>query len=119
MPTAWGIAGYVLPLVVVTANYALFQAANNTAVMQDVAADRRGLVSGVLNIARNLGLIAGASAMGAVFAVASGAHDLALAHGEAVGTGMRATFGTAAALITVALAIALRRGRAHFDGAAA
>ena len=118
-PTAWGVAGYLLPLVAVTANYALFQAANNTAVMQDVAADRRGLVSGVLNLARNLGLIAGASAMGAVFAFASGAHDLASAHGEAVAAGMRATFGTAAVLITVALAIALRRGKAHFDGAAA
>ena len=37
------------------------------------ARDQRGVVSGMLNLSRNLGLITGASAMGAVFALASGA----------------------------------------------
>src|SRR3954469_15548065 len=36
MPAKFGIAGYVAPSVVITAGYALFQAANNTAVMRDV-----------------------------------------------------------------------------------
>ena len=57
-----------LPIVVVTAGYALFQAANNTAVMADIGPDQRGVVSGLLNLSRNLGLITGASVMGAVFA---------------------------------------------------
>ncbi|MBL8383561.1 MAG: MFS transporter, partial [Burkholderiales bacterium] len=56
-PLAWGVAGYVLPLVVLTAHYALFQAANNTGVMAGVPQDRRGVVSGLVNLARNLGLI--------------------------------------------------------------
>lgn len=102
-PARLGIAGYVVPIVVVTAGYALFQAANNTAVMKDVDADRRGVVSGVLNLSRNLGLITGASAMGAVFALASGTADVTTAPGDSVATGMRVTFAVAAALIGAAV----------------
>lgn len=36
-------------------------------------ADQRGVISGMLNLARNLGLISGASVLGAVFAVATAA----------------------------------------------
>jgi hypothetical protein len=46
--------------------------------------------------------------MGAVFAIASGTTDMATAHPEAVGTGMRCTFVVAALLIVAALAIAAR-----------
>jgi MFS family permease len=106
MPTRFGVAGYIAPLVLITAGYALFQAANNTAVMMDIRPDRRGVVSGLLNLSRNLGLITGASAMGAVFAVASGTIDMTTASPQAVATGMRITFAVAAALIVVALAIA-------------
>jgi EmrB/QacA subfamily drug resistance transporter len=70
LPATLGIAGYVAPIVVVTAGYALFQAANNTAVMTDVRADQRGVISGLLNLSRNLGLVTGAAVMGAVFALA-------------------------------------------------
>jgi MFS family permease len=107
VPARLGIAGYILPIVVLTADYALFQTANNTAVMADVGPDRRGVVSGVLNLSRNLGLIAGASAMGAVFALAAGTSDMTSAPAEAVATGMRVTFALAAALVVVALAVAV------------
>jgi MFS family permease len=90
MPVSLGVAGYVVPLAILTAGYALFQAANNTAVMADLRPDQRGVVSGMLNLSRNLGLIAGTSVMGAVFAAA----------------GMRMTFAAAAMLIVVALGIA-------------
>jgi MFS family permease len=110
LPETLGVAGYVAPLVVVTAGYALFQAANNTAVMTGVAADRRGVVSGVLNLSRNLGLVTGASVMGAVFAFASGAADVAAAPPASVAGGMRITFAVAAMLIAVALAIAAGTG---------
>jgi MFS family permease len=103
----FGIAGYVVPLVVITAGYALFQAANNTAVMADIAQDRRGVVSGMLTLSRNLGLVTGASVMGAVFALGSGADDVAAAHADAVTAGTRVTFAGATVLITAALAIAL------------
>lgn len=106
-PAASGIPGYAGPLVVLTFGYALFQTANNTAVMAGVPADRRGVVSGMLNLSRNLGLVTGASVMGAVFALASAATDITAAAPAAVAAGMRATFAVAAVLIVVALAIAV------------
>jgi len=107
MPVAYGACGYVAPLVVVTAGFALFQAANNTAVMTAVAAGRRGVASGLLNLSRNLGLVTGASVMGAVFAAAAGTSDFARAGAEAVVAGTHATFGVAAMLVALALVIAL------------
>ena len=106
-PATLGIAGYVIPMVVITASYAMFQTANNTVVMTDVAPDQRGVISGMLNLARNLGLITGASVMGAVFAFASRASDVTTAHPEAVAVGMRVTFAVGAGLVVVALVIAL------------
>jgi len=107
VPTTLGVVGYIAPMVVMTAGYAMFQTSNNTAVMGEVAADQRGVVSGMLNLSRNLGLITGASVMGAVFALASGASDITTTRPEAVATGMRVTFAVAAALIVVALAMAV------------
>ncbi len=109
VPAARGVAGYIVPMVVVTIGFAVFQTANNTGVMAGIVADSRGAVSGMLNLSRNLGFIAGASAMGAVFTFASGAPDITAAQPAAVATGMRVTFGVAAALVTIALAVALRR----------
>jgi len=104
MPATLGTAGYIVPIVVTTAGYALFQAANNTAVMTEIIPDQRGVISGMLSLSRNLGLITGASMMGAVFAHGSAAGDFT--------TGLRATFSVAAILIVVALAITVGT-RAH------
>lgn len=109
LPMSLGVPGYLGPLVAVTGGYALFQTANNTAVMAGIAQDRRGATSGLLNLSRNLGLITGASAMGAVFALASGAVDIAAAPPEAVAAGMRATFAVAAGLAAAALALGAAR----------
>jgi len=108
VPARFGVAGYVGSVVVMTAGYATFQAANNTALMSRVDAAQRGVASGMLSLSRNLGLITGASAMGAVFAAATGA---ATADPAAVAFGLRATFAVGALLIALALAIAAR-GRA-------
>ncbi|MCX4819908.1 MFS transporter [Streptomyces sp. NBC_01142] len=102
-----GVSGYIAPIVVITVGYAVFQTANNTAVMTDVRPDQRGVISGMLNLSRNLGLITGASVMGAVFALASATMDVTAARPEAVATGMRLTFAVAAILIVVALTIAV------------
>ncbi len=107
MPTTFGIPGYIASLAVITIGYALFQTANNTAVMTDIRPDQRGVISGMLSLSRNLGLITGASVMGAVFALASATTDTTTAHPEAVAIGMRITFAVAAMLIAVALAIAM------------
>jgi MFS family permease len=105
IPTTFGLCGYIACLVVMTAGYALFQAANNTAVMADVRPEQRGVISGMLNLSRNLGLITGASVMGAVFALASTTTGITEAAPEAVATGMRITFAVAAVLMLAALAI--------------
>jgi EmrB/QacA subfamily drug resistance transporter len=107
IPAAFGIPGYVAPLVIVTAGYALFQAANNTAVMTDISQDQRGVVSGMLNLSRNLGLVTGASVLGAIFALALGTIDITTVPADAVATGMRVTFALAAVLVLAALAISV------------
>ena len=101
MSPRFGVAGWIAPLVLITAGYALFQASNNTSVMAGVAPGDRGVVSGMLTLSRNLGLITGASLMGAVFAAAGSAES-----------GMRATFGVATGLVAVALVIASAAWRA-------
>ena len=105
-PASAAIAGYVMPIVALTAGYALFQAANNTAAMADVPPEQRGVVSGLVNLSRNLGLVTGASAMGAVYAAASRAGGSTTVP-EAARAGLRVTFATAAALVVVAMAVAL------------
>ena len=107
IPASQGTMGYMLPIGVLTIGYALFQTANNTAVMMDVHPDQRGVISGLLNLSRNLGLITGASVMGALFTYASGTSDITTAAPEAVSTGMQITFAIAGILILVALVIAV------------
>jgi len=105
-PVACGAWGYVAPLVVVTAGFAVFQAANNTAVMAEVEAGQRGVVSGLLSLSRNLGLITGASVMGAVFAHGASTREIAKAGVEAVVAGTHQAFAVAAVLVVLALGIA-------------
>jgi MFS family permease len=107
LPVTLGIPGYIAAIVVTTVGYALFQTANNTAVMTDIRPDQRGVTSGILNLSRNLGLVTGASVMGAVFAFASATSDITTARPGAVATGMRVTFAVAGMLIVGAIVIAL------------
>jgi EmrB/QacA subfamily drug resistance transporter len=107
MPAALGIPGYIAPIAITTIGYALFQTANNTVVMADAPADQRGVISGLLNLSRNIGLITGASLMGAVFALASSTIDMKTAQPEAAARGMRITFAVATVLIVLAMVIAL------------
>lgn len=109
VPERFGVGGYLVPMVGVTLGYAVFQTANNTAVMLEVQPDQRGVVSGLLNLSRNLGLVTGASALGAVFALASRAVDIGTAHPQAIASGLRTTFLVALGLIVVACLIAWRR----------
>jgi EmrB/QacA subfamily drug resistance transporter len=114
LPAAAGVAGYIASILVTTCGYALFQAANNTAVMAGVAQDKRGLISGMLNLSRNLGGVTGASATGALFAWASARSGFASASGAAASFGLRATFAIAALLAVLMLwrlAVTRARGR--------
>lgn len=110
LPVTSGVAtvvAYAMAITVTTAGYAVFQAANNTAVMAGGPASQRGLVSGLLNLSRNLGLISGASLMGAVFAAAAGA-PLAQAGTKAIAAAMSHTFGLGTLLVLVALLVVQR-----------
>ncbi|TPL90879.1 MFS transporter [Mesorhizobium sp. B2-3-13] len=109
--TKFGIASYVVPITVTCFGHALFQTSNNANVMSGGSANERGVVSGLLNLSRNLGLITGASLMGAIFAIASagtrqGTGQDVLSSASAA-RGMQVTFQTAAALALVALLLAL------------
>ncbi len=105
IPVSSGVAGYVVPIVVMTTSYAMFQAANNTRVMTGIDVDRRGAVSGMLSLSRNLGLITGASVMGALFAGSIGSSDVASAGSDAIATGLHFTFAAATVLILIAIMI--------------
>ncbi|TJV44088.1 MAG: MFS transporter [Mesorhizobium sp.] len=111
--TKLGIASYVVPITVACFGYALFQTSNNAAVMGGVGAGERGVVSGLLNLSRNLGLITGASLMGAIFAVASGqgAADTAILSPAAAAQGMQTTFGAATGMVLAALVLAVLSAR--------
>lgn len=114
LPPALGLPGYLVPIAIMTAGYGLFQTANNTVVMSGADASLRGVTSGLLNLSRNLGLITGASVMGAVFALASRSSDLTRAPALAVRTGMQGTYALAALVIVVALTVGARN---HLFGA--
>lgn len=107
LPAWLGITAYVAPIALLTVGYQLFQAANNTAVLADAPASVRGTISAVLNLSRNLGLIGGASLMGAAFAVGVGTHEIVAANPSAIEEGMRWTFLLASALIVVAIGLRL------------
>jgi len=105
-PMLYPVASYVGAIAILTAGYALFQAANNTAVMAQVQAEQKGVASGLLNLARNLGLISGASLMGALYALGKNASE-----------GMQYGIAGAAGLTAAALALAIA-GRPAIKAAA-
>lgn len=111
LPASLGVPGYLLALITVTSGYALFQAANNTMVMRGQAPGQRGLIAGLLNLSRNLGLITGTALMGALFAAASGSHPITAATAVATATGLHTTFTVAASLIAVAIVLAWQQRR--------
>ena len=113
VPNMIGVTGYVLSLIVLTPGYQLFQAANNTAALSNVPGNRRGTVSGLLGLSRNIGLIAGASAMGAVFSIAVGTEDFTRATTSAIATGMCLTFLLSCAMMAVAILVAFGWPNTH------
>ncbi|MBS0056461.1 MFS transporter [Yersinia sp. Marseille-Q3913] len=111
IPTTAGVGGYVAPVCLMTAGYAIFQAANNTVMISTAGADQRGVVSGMLNLARNLGLMTGASVMGAIFAFASASRDIQWATAAAISNGMQLTYAVAALLGATGLWVAVKNSK--------
>jgi len=111
MPLRFGWAGYVLPLAIVTGGYALFQTANNSAIMAGADPAGRGLISGLLHLSRNLGLVTGTAAMGSLFLGATGAADLASATPSGVAQGTTVAFAVSAGVVALTLIGLLALGR--------
>lgn len=113
LPATLGPAAYVASILLLTGAYALFQAANNKQIMVSAPAGESGMVSSMLNLSRSLGLISGTAAMGALFALASGAAELAEATPGSIAHGMHVTFGVGALLIVLAVTLIGRDGIAR------
>lgn len=119
VPCNRGLAGYMLAIVILTASYAQFQAANNTALMSNIKPDQRGVLAALLGLSRNLGLITGAAVMGALFAIATARAAPGQTLAAATTGGMHVTFALASGLILLALGIALRSGHIQASKSAA
>lgn len=105
VPKLMGLSGYIFPIIILTLGYQLFQAANNTMTLADVPNARQGMVSGLLSLSRNMGLIIGASVMGAIFSFGVGTIQFNQATALAIIDGMQFTFLCAGALMIVGLLI--------------
>ncbi|MBX7053658.1 MAG: MFS transporter [Pyrinomonadaceae bacterium] len=112
LPASAGLVGYVLPVVLMTSGYATFQAANNTSMISSASEGQRGVISGMLSLSRNLGLMNGAAVMGAIFASVSAAAETHASTAAAASAGMRATFG-AAVVLAIFAAAAVISGRIY------
>ncbi|MBS0849175.1 MFS transporter [Citrobacter sp. JGM124] len=106
LPNMAGVTGYILAIVVLTPGYQLFQAANNTTTLTDVPKNQQGTVSGLLNLSRNIGLIIGASGMGALFSYGAGTSEFAQASGSSIAAGMQLTFLAAVVMMICAILVA-------------
>ena len=106
-----GVTTYIAAILMISIGLAFFQTPNNVAVMANARPEQRGLVSGLLALARNLGLITGASLMGAIFSHAVG--DAATASPEAITSGMRLAFQIATLMAAAAFLLALTTLRRH------
>mgnify|MGYP001409804386 CR=1 FL=1 len=106
LPRLFGIAGYVTALALLTPGFQLFLAANNTTVMMASPENRRGTMSALLGLSRNLGFMTGASAMAAVFAAAAGSGEVGGLSATATGHAFTTTFLVAAGLMPAALVLA-------------
>ena len=101
VPFTWGVLGYIANIITVTAGYSIFQTSNNTVLMSESGVTDRGVVSGLMNLTRNLGLITGAAAMGALFSLSAGKNSENLP--IVVSNAMRVTFSAAVVLLVTGM----------------
>lgn len=97
LPRVFGVAGYVMALILLTPGYQIFLAANNTAMTGAAPADQQGTVSGLLGLSRNLGLLAGTALFSTGFAALTGPQQ------TAAGMAFTIAFLSATGLIAIAL----------------
>ncbi|MBN8825699.1 MULTISPECIES: MFS transporter [unclassified Spirosoma] len=99
LPAVYGLTGYIIGICLLTPGYQLFQAGNNTAVMAHTSKRQDGIIAGILNLSRNLGLVTGASVMGALFSLAVATKPIRAAKPEDMLYGLTVTFRVGAILL--------------------
>lgn len=102
LPPMFGLVGYLAGAISLAPGYQLFLAGNNTQVLLFAPEKWRGTASGVLSLSRNLGLIAGTSLLGGLFALLLGWHMEDATRAE-LDWALRGTFLVAAALLLITL----------------
>lgn len=110
LSAGYGPLGYLLPILLLTAGYALFQTANNSAVVGAATEQARGAVAGLLTLSRNLGQLTGAAGLGGLFAILVGTPNLATAMPADLVFGMQTSFALSGLLIGAAIWLT---GRGH------
>ncbi len=108
LPGCLGVAGYLVAIGFLTPGFQMFQAANNTAVMAQAEEARRGMISGLLNLSRNLGFVAGTLGSGLALSLIVRA-DMGAAAPGAIAEAMQATFAIGGAALALGLVVSLRR----------
>lgn len=110
--------GFALRIAISNGSFAFFQTPNNAAIMVSAKPEQRGVVSGLLNLARTLGQTTGAALMGAIFAnltlmaerkfeIVNEATTVSLASPEAISAGTRGTYYVATFGVIIAIAIGI------------
>jgi EmrB/QacA subfamily drug resistance transporter len=115
----------VLAMVLAGAGSGMFQSPNNSAAMGSAPQDKRGSASGALAMMRNVGMVLGVAASGALFGFFSGRAEASYASAGLSGIdlqqsaflgGMHITFLAAAAVAVLAMAASLVKGRVRPAG---
>jgi MFS family permease len=108
--------GFAIRIVISNGSFAFFQTPNNASIIASAKPEQRGVISGLLNLARTLGLTTGASVMGAVFAyftmIAEGIshieneqYSASSASPMAITSGIHGTFTVAVIAVVIAIII--------------
>lgn len=113
LPAALGLSGFIVAALLLTPGNQLFMAGNNTATMMRAGTGQQGVVSGLLNLARNLGFTAGTGTAALLFYAAPslglpGDADLP---GAAALSGLQLSFAAAAIIGALAAGIAIASAR--------
>jgi MFS family permease len=103
LPVITGTYGYIAALIILTPGRQMFLAATHTFIMQNAIKTEKGLVSGILNLSKNLGLLTGASLVGGVFLLRLHADSISQASPHQVSTAFTEIFIFTAIILSISL----------------
>lgn len=86
---------------------AFFQAPNNAFIMSLAKPEQRGLISGLLNLARTIGQTTGIAVLGALFYVFTRTKSIVTASSQSIVSGMRSTFLVTVLIVTCAFLLGM------------